>query len=751
MNKIKIGLIGLLLAGVVVGVTAGPDPAEAKVTLGALAVTSDGVLTLTTGTTGAGNLTVVTGTSAMVLTGSAEGTDALTLTDGDITVTDGDLTVDAGFISATETANNAVLTLVNNTITTANAMVDTSSTSITTGALVRLNANTTEADAEVLEIISAGDATSTPKGITITMPEVVSGAARGIDITMAKATTNPIGLNITMAALTTGAAISVTANAATTTTGVVRVSATGQTTGNVLLLTGGGATLASGGAVISADMGAATAGAGVEITTSGIYIGTDGVLDVNATAATTGVIADIAGTGLTSGTALKINATEATLTSGKYIDCYDAAASDFSVAKYGATVIAGNASGTDAFTLTKGDILISEGLFDMTVGDMTLADGSLTLTDADNANSITVVNNTVSTNDLADVSSTSISTGALVKLNANTIAHDGEVLEIISAGDATATPKGITVTIPDVTSGAAKGIDIVMAGATTGPIGLDITMASLTTSAAINVTANAATTTTGVVRVSATGQTTGNVLLLTGGGATLASGGAVISADMGAATAGAGVEITTSGIYIGTDGVLDVNATAATTGVIADIAGTGLTSGTALKINATEATLTSGKYIDCYDAAASDFSVAKYGATVIAGNAEGTAALTLTKGDVVVTDGDVTVTGGNIIKSVSAGVTAHVGSAQGNGAFVEDIVEIATCANIGDAVTLPTAVAGLQALVINHGANSADVFPASSDNINEAGANLAKALAADASLLCTAYDATNWECLTLAR
>ena len=106
---------------------------------------------------------------------------------------------------------------------------------------------------------------------------------------------------------------------------------------------------------------------------------------------------------------------------------------------------------------------------------------------------------------------------------------------------------------------------------------------------------------------------------------------------------------------------------------------------------------------------------------------------------------------GQIKKSVQATVTADVGSTQGGSPITADIVEIAVCANAGDSVTLPTAVAGLQILITNHGALSADVFPATSDAINEAAADSAKALAVDASMLCSAYDATNWECLTMAR
>jgi len=103
-------------------------------------------------------------------------------------------------------------------------------------------------------------------------------------------------------------------------------------------------------------------------------------------------------------------------------------------------------------------------------------------------------------------------------------------------------------------------------------------------------------------------------------------------------------------------------------------------------------------------------------------------------------------------KSVQSGVVANVGSTQPTATkLLKDVVEIATCANAGDSVLLPYAVQGLQILIINHGANSCDVFPNVGDSINEGAVDTAKALAANASMLCTAYDNTNFECLTMAR
>ena len=94
---------------------------------------------------------------------------------------------------------------------------------------------------------------------------------------------------------------------------------------------------------------------------------------------------------------------------------------------------------------------------------------------------------------------------------------------------------------------------------------------------------------------------------------------------------------------------------------------------------------------------------------------------------------------------VSVGVTAHTGSSQGDGAITSTFVEIATCANAGDAVTLPTAAAGKLVIIANNGANSCDIFPASGDAIDGASANAAKALAAGSNRIHICQDGTDWD------
>ena len=106
----------------------------------------------------------------------------------------------------------------------------------------------------------------------------------------------------------------------------------------------------------------------------------------------------------------------------------------------------------------------------------------------------------------------------------------------------------------------------------------------------------------------------------------------------------------------------------------------------------------------------------------------------------------------NIGRSAQVGITAFATGGQASAvAIVADIAEISVCATGGDSVKLPTAVAGLVIKITNQGAAASDIFPNTDDAINEAAANTAKSLGVDASMLCIAYDATNWECLTLAR
>jgi hypothetical protein len=260
------------------------------------------------------------------------------------------------------------------------------------------------------------------------------------------------------------------------------------------------------GAVTFTDNSNAAASVSIVNATATTYAG---VFKVTAAAVTsgTGILATFAGltTGLglsivasatTTGTLLKLSATEATLTTGKYIDCYDGAATDFSVARYGAVTIAGLAA-NNMITLTAGDIVIS--------------DGSITLTDADNAPAISVTANSVTT-----------STSGAVAIAANGLTsgygfYVSHTTAVITTGSV------VKITSTSIDTGTAQGtlVDLVSSGTTAGTV-VGLTCAALATGIGILGTFNALTTGQAVsIASSATAiTTTGRLFLVTHSGTT---------------------------------------------------------------------------------------------------------------------------------------------------------------------------------------------------------------------------------------
>uniref|UniRef100_A0A6H1ZTI9 Putative tail protein n=1 Tax=viral metagenome TaxID=1070528 RepID=A0A6H1ZTI9_9ZZZZ len=99
---------------------------------------------------------------------------------------------------------------------------------------------------------------------------------------------------------------------------------------------------------------------------------------------------------------------------------------------------------------------------------------------------------------------------------------------------------------------------------------------------------------------------------------------------------------------------------------------------------------------------------------------------------------------GLVKRSVTATITAATPGGQGDGALTSDINEISVCGTASDAVTLPTAVAGLEIFIINNGAQILEIWPATGDDLG-AGVNTATTLAAAANITFCSYNATNWE------
>lgn len=98
----------------------------------------------------------------------------------------------------------------------------------------------------------------------------------------------------------------------------------------------------------------------------------------------------------------------------------------------------------------------------------------------------------------------------------------------------------------------------------------------------------------------------------------------------------------------------------------------------------------------------------------------------------------------SLLLSTTAGITASTTQAQGQGAITTDIAVIATCANVNDTVTLPAALAGRQCLVVNNGAQTLQVFPASGDDLG-AGVNTSTTIVAGSRKWFVSFNTTDWE------
>jgi hypothetical protein len=273
---------------------------------------------------------------------------------------------------------------------------------------------------------------------------------------------------------------------------------------------------------------------------------------------------------------------------------------------------------------------------------------------------------------ILDIINTGSVAGTLVKIFSNVAAQTATcLLDIVAAGYTTGytgsvvkitgvstTGAGAVLTVTGANTTAGTTVTVDAAAVTTGT-GLLVTSAGVivTTGELVSLVANGATTCTGVLRISATALTDGFVAELTGGGSTATATGGVLNLAAGAATDGSALRITTTGIYIGTAGIVDINATETTTGTVIDILNEGRTTGDVIKI--TTNTTGTGNYIHCYDGAATDFKVSRYGAVTIAGNAIGTAALTMNNGDLVMTSGNLILTGGHIKNTPQAIVNAN--------------------------------------------------------------------------------------------
>lgn len=377
-----------------------------------------------------------------------------------------DVEVDAGPFTLNDATTSTQTTLL---ITKDGAITGSDSASI-----FHINstaAHDTSGTVKFLEISVGSETISTPIGIEIAMnangDDAILLTKGAMTITDGALTLSSGNFDVTGTGTFSGAV----ATGALTVTGAVTVSTTLVVTGNT---TAGG--------TLTVDIDSAVAFV-VQEEGGTAVLTVDTTQDVGDTSmllttkVTTGVGFHIDGSTVTTGDVLKITVAAGTMTSvGAAFAVYDGSTEIFAIRDDGSTVsIKGTAEGTPALTIITGDLTVAD-------GDLIVSAGEVAFTSNANAAGVVLVNNTITTSaSFFDVSSTSISTGALARLNANTAAHDGEVLEIISGGDSTSTPVGISVTIASPTTGAARGMEITMVGATTTAKGLAITMDALTT------------------------------------------------------------------------------------------------------------------------------------------------------------------------------------------------------------------------------------------------------------------------------
>jgi len=353
------------LSGDAADITIAPDGGDTHIT-GTLdtsgAFTSTGDLTV-----GASKL-VVTAASGNVTTA---GSITSTLNTGNVIVVNTDK-----FLVAGDTGNVTSAGTFTSTLTTGNAVVVNTNKFL----VAADTGNTTVAgDLAVAGTITGTYSISSLSASTLTFSGTVAGAGTAVTLNGNNATTGTV-VNLSGDALTTGKFVDADVGGASKfSVGFDgRVAIAGTDAANTLVVTAGDVVVSDGSLTLTDADNATSLSVTNDTITSGTLAALSGSAAITGTGLamtfaglTTGKALSIAVAGMTEGAGIYVSATEATLTTGKYIECYDGAADDFSVGKYGATVIAGNAS-TDVLTVTAGDVQITAGDIDVDLGIITV-------------------------------------------------------------------------------------------------------------------------------------------------------------------------------------------------------------------------------------------------------------------------------------------------------------------------------------------------------------------------------------------
>jgi len=314
--------------------------------------------------TTANALVVGQNTGVVTVAGVANGTNTLVLTAGDAQLTDGNVKLVTGYISfGADPADAGTLRFSN-----AGTLKWEAS-----GAGVDVEGLSVDAS-EVVQIGASG-----ASGVTITPNVTCTGNIAAVDGTFS-GNVLVTGTFLQDALTPATAATTITLDG----TGVGGVTVGGTSTGGITL--GGGATLvtlpstvdlvlAGGDLTVTdtanADMVTFTnnhlvlSAAGTRTSDSVIEI-TDGsttasTISITANTQTSGNGLEYGNTGAgLTGSAIYLAITDGAGFTGNYINCYDGAASDFKIARYGATTIAGVAA-SDVLTVTAGNVQVDNG------------------------------------------------------------------------------------------------------------------------------------------------------------------------------------------------------------------------------------------------------------------------------------------------------------------------------------------------------------------------------------------------------
>lgn len=506
------------------------------------------------------------------------------------------------------------------------------------------------------------------------------------------ATDETIVVKITTAAMVNGIALNI-------------VGTTGMTSGSLIRLTSStAAAVATNGIVSLKATGAftSTSNAGFVDIGADALVGTGTLVNITSSHASqlTNTVFRVAQSGTTSGYSGNVVDISSTSTTG--------AANVVSITA--ANTTAGNAlyiSSGVTTTNGRGILLVANALttgvgFGFAHTTSVIADGgSMVRLSSSSVDTGGATNGTI-----LDIANTGSVVGTLVKMYSNVASQTATTILDIAQAGATLTAftddivaitggfsgnssTGNVLTVTGVNTTAGNVVKIDGSALTTGT-GLLVTSAGaiITTGELVSLVANSATTSTGVLRLSATALTDGWAAQFTGGGANFSASGGVLNLAMGAATVGTGLAISSTGVYTGTTGMIGITANSATTGNIVAISATGLTSGAVLKL--TTNTTATGEYINCYDGAAVDFKVSRYGAVTIAGNAAGTAALTLTTGDIVTLGGNLNISN----KVIFSGIETIAGGGASTAADLAKTLHSVDADAGGDIITLADGTIG---------------------------------------------------------